>query len=329
MKLSYLTLVNELPREELHCTIDEFLSMGIRLKDESAYITDYIKRGANEEFKFNCLRINLACTLPPIRDGIRKFESVHEIDVPFSLDYFSMSPKQKEKYLIDVTENGLRRFCDAADWDFSVFQKHIDALRSNSSRVEFNIPKKPCRNGQLSAKVYCVQNMTETIYFMDFFFKRTRIQRKFFAVSKTDAFFYRSNIYHMEWSDDKTVSVYQYAAHQLYARVSLDADVPQSKCEPSDSHIEVCEKQIQRVYRIKTAACSAIGIDPYDCSIDAWEENPNGSVFVILSLYEKGPHRYFAMVDRSGAVVTEFCENYLDNEELADVFKKQNGWFDK
>jgi len=329
MKLSYLTLVNELPREELHCTIDEFLSMGVRLKHESAYITDYIKRGANEEFKFNCLRINLACTLPPIRDGIRKFESVHAIDVPFRLDYFSMSPKQKEKYLIDVTENGLRRFCDAANWDFSVFQKHIDALRSNSSRVEFYVPRKPCRNGQLSAKVYCVQNMTETIYFMDFFFKRTRIQRKFFAVSQTDAFFYKANIYRMGWSDDKTVSVYQYASDRLYARVSLDADIPQSKCELNEAHIEVCEEQIQRVYRIKTAACSAIGIDPYDCGIDAWEDNPNGSVFIILALYEQGPHRYFAMVDRSGAVVSEFCDHYTDDPKTAEVFKKKHGWFDE
>jgi len=28
-------------------------------------------------------------------------------------------------------------------------------------------------------------------------------------------------------------------------------------------------------------------------------------------------------------VVFDFCENYLDNKDLAEDFKKQNGWFDK
>ena len=329
MKLRYLTLCTDFFYKGLKYTDDELRSMGMRLRRESAYITDYIKRGANEEFKFNCVRINLTCTLPPISNNIRKFESVHEIDVPFNLDYFSMSPKQKEEYLIDVTENGLRRFCDAETWDFSVFKKHIDALRSRSSCVEFYVSQKSCRNGQLSAKVYCIQNMTETIYFMDFFFKRTLIQRKFFAVSLTDTFFYRSNIYRMEWSNDKTVSVYCYATDQLYAQVSLDADIPQSKCDPSKSHIDVCQEQIEKVYRIKTLACSAISVDPYDCNIVAWDENPNGMVFIILSLLERGSHRYFAIVDQSGAVVSEFCDNYLDNKDLSEVFKKHNGWFNE
>jgi len=52
-------------------------------------------------------------------------------------------------------------------------------------------------------------------------------------------------------------------------------------------------------------------------------------VFINLSLLEQGPQRYFAIVDRSGAVVFDFCENYLDNKDLAEDFKKQNGWFDK
>lgn len=328
MKLRYLTLCTEFFNKGLTYTDDELRSMSIRLSRESAYITDYIKRGANEEFKFNCVRINLACTLPPMRDKIRKFESVHEIDVPFNLDYFSMSPGQRQEYLIDVTEDGLKRFCAAEAWDFSVFQKHIDALRADSSCVEFYIPKKSCRNGQLSAKVYCVQNMTETIYFMDFFFKRKLIQRKFFAVSLPLTAFYRSNVYRMEWSDDKTVSVYDYVTDGLYAQVSLDADIPQSKCEPSESHLDISKQQIEKVYQIKKLSCTAIGIDPYDCNIDVWEENRNGKVFIILSLLEYGSHRYFAIVDRSEAVVFDFCENYLDNKDLAEAFKKQNGWFD-
>ena len=246
--------------------------------------------------------------------------------MPFNLDYFSMSPKQREEYLIDVTENGLKRFCDAEGWDFSVFKKHIDALRSNSSSVEFYVPKKSCRNGQLSAKVYCVQNMTETIYFMDFFFKRTLIQRKFFAISCPLAFFYRSNIYRMEWIDDKTVSIYCYATDQLYAQVSLDVDIPQDKCEFGESHLDICKKQIEKVYNFKTLSCTAININPYDCNIEVWDEDRNGQVFIILSLLEPGPHRYFVMVEPSGTVKFEFCDDYITKTDLTEDFKKRNGW---
>ena len=111
MKLRYLTLCTEFFNKGLTYTDDELHSMSIRLSRESAYITDYIKRGADEEFNFNCVRINLACTLPPMRDKIRKFESVHEIDVPFNLDYFSMSPGQKQEYLIDLKNNEGKTVC--------------------------------------------------------------------------------------------------------------------------------------------------------------------------------------------------------------------------
>lgn len=327
MKLRYLTLCADFFNKGLTYTADELHSMRVRLAHESAYITDYIKRGANGEFNFNCARINLVCTLPPIREKTRKIESVHEIDVPFNLDYFSMSPKQKEEYLIDVTENGLKRFCDAEGWDFSVFQKHINALRSNSSSAEFYVPQKPCRKGHLSAKVYCVQNMTETVYFMDFFFKRTLIQRKFFAVSCPMTNSYRSNIYRMEWSDDKTVSVYCYGStDRLYAQVSLDEEIPQSGKGPNDLPFAICIEQIKKVNHVKMLLCEAIGISSYDCNIEVWKENPNGQIFIILSLLEQGPHRYFGIVDASGSVVFEFCDDYLAKASALENFKKQHGW---
>lgn len=208
MKLRYLTLCNDLFNEKSLYTKEEMRCLGARLRQESAYITDYVKRGANEELKFDCARLNLCCTLLPPRDSIRKFETVYEIDVPFDMNYFSMTPSQKQQYLIDVTENGLQRFCECEGRDPSVFKKYIDLLRLNPSSSEFYIPAKSCRNDPLSAKVYCVHNMTETIFFVDFFLKKTLIRRKFFAVSAPDAAWYRSNIFRMEWSDEKTVSIY-------------------------------------------------------------------------------------------------------------------------
>ena len=250
MKLRYLTLCCDFFNQGLSYTDNELQSMGVRLRHESAYITDYIKRKVNEEFSFDCVRINLTCTLPPINEKIREFESIHEIDVPFDFGYFSMAPDQKEEYLIDITENGLKRFCDVKKWDFSMFQKHIDTFRSNRNNVEFYIPNKSCRKGDISAKVYCVQNMTEAVFFIDFLYKRSLIQRKLFAVSWPTTDTYRSNIYRLEWSDDKTVSIYTWT-EQLYAQVLLDTNIFLPGSELRGTQQNDYKEQIEKVYRTK------------------------------------------------------------------------------
>ena len=325
MKLRYLTLCNNLFNKELPYTNNELRQFGVRLQHESAYITDYIKRGANEKFKFNCIRLNLACTIPPMSEKIRKFESVSEIDVPFDMNYFSMTHMQKEQYLIDVTENGLQRFCNCEGCDFSIFKKHIDLLRTNSSSVEFYIPKKTCKKDQLSAKIYCIQNMTESIFFVDFFFKRTLIKRKFFAVSWPTAETYRSNIFRLEWSDEKTVSIYTWTG-ELYSQVTLDTDFSQIKSEVYTTELNKYKNQVDRVCRTKSLLCEKIGMDVYDCNVESWEENNKGQVFVILFSLKNTPQRCFSIIDSFDVVSYEFCDDYAEKPELAKSFKKRNNW---
>jgi len=327
MKLRYLTLCDDLFKEHSPYTKEEMRCFGARLRQESAYITDYVKRGVNEEFEFDCARLNLCCTLSQPRDNIRKAESVHEIDVPFDMDYFSMTPPQKQQYLIDITENGLQRFCECEGWDFSFFKKHIDLLRSNPSFAEFYIPKKSCRKDQLSAKVYCYQNMTESIFFVDFFFNKSLIRRKFFAASSPDAFWYRSNIFRLEWSDKKTVSIYTWT-DQLYAKVALDIDVSQAKNASLVAEMDHYKQQVDRVYRVKSSVCGSIDVDTHDCTIEAWEENDNGQIFVAVLILKKRLRRCFSIVNPSGEVVYEFYNDDPYAPELMESFKRKSGWYD-
>lgn len=320
-KLRYLTITTDFGNNA------DLRNKEPRLWHESAYITDYVKRGVNEEQGSDCVRLNLECTLFPIDDRVVEAESVHIVSVPFNPEYFSMSPPMREKYLIDLTETGLKRYCDIKKKDFSIFKKYIDDLRLNSHSVGFYIPKKSCRKGSLSAKVYCVQNMTETVFFMDFFFKKTLIQRKLFAVSLPTADTYRGNIDHMEWSDDRTVSIYTYGMlKELYASVTLDADSAVAQSASVVSPSDVCEKTCEKVCRIKTIACKAIGIDNYDCNIYAWDEDLNGRIFIALAPLKKGFFLHLAIVDQSGSVILGTCDNYFSQTKLIDDFKKANGW---
>ena len=320
-KLRYLTITTDFENNV------DLRNKARRLWHESAYITDYIKRGVNEEQGSDCVRLNLECTLHPIDDRVVEVESVHIVSVPFNPEYFSLSPSMREKYLIDLTETGLKRYCDIKKKDFSVFKKYIDDLRLNSHSVGFYIPKKSCRKGSLSAKVYCIQNMTETVFFLDFFFKKTLIQRKLFAVSFPTADTYRGNIYHMEWSDDRTVSIYTYGIlKELYASVTLDADVAGGQSTSVVSPSDICEKTCEKIYRTKTIACKAIGIDNYDCNIYSWDEDRNGRVFIALALLKKGFFLHLAIIDRTGEVICDTCDNYFSQAKVIDDFKKANGW---
>jgi hypothetical protein len=78
---------------------------------------------------------------------------------------------------------------------------------------------------------------------------------------------------------------------------------------------------------VKASLCNAIGIDLYDCNIEDWVGNRNGKILIILSLLEKGPHRYVAIINPSGSVAFDFCDDYLANKNWIDDFKDRNGWY--
>lgn len=217
MKLNYLSMVlgNCYPiNEETNTWCSQLLS-------ESAYMTEYIMRAMNSEFSFDCKRINLVCTNSSLRKGVRDFDSVHEIDVPFDLAYFDMTFEQKELYLYQVLTDGLRILCEEKRWDFALFEKHLITLHDGGFRVEFYLAKRQCKNKKYLAKVFGVQNMQKAIFYVDFFEGRKLIQRKPLMVTRTESMLYNYRIAHIEWSDHQTVSVYNYPKTEL-TKVSVD-----------------------------------------------------------------------------------------------------------
>ena len=206
MKLNYFTLVLDL----CYPYTDETKGWCSQLLSESAYMTEYILRAMNSEFSFDCKRINLTCTTTPLRSGIRKFGSVHEVDIPFDLAYFQMTPEEKEQYLYQVLTVGIGLLCKEKQWDYAPFEKHLLALREGNFHVEFYLPKRQCRNGKLMAKVFGVQTMQSATFYIDFFEGRKMILRKPFMVTQTESMLYNFRIAQVEWADERTVVIYDY-----------------------------------------------------------------------------------------------------------------------
>lgn len=216
MKLNYFTLIFQkynanISAEILTSTTEEQRRRWTdTLLRESAYMTEYILRAMNREFSFDCKRINFICTNHPLRDGVRKIGSVHEIDVPFNIEYFFFSDKQKEAYLFEVLYEGLKILCKAKEWDFALFEKHLLSLRDRGFSVEFYLDKKRCKREQTVAIPFGVQTMHETTFYMDFFQKRKLVLRKPLMITRTESMLYNYKIDHMAWIDDNTVAVYDY-----------------------------------------------------------------------------------------------------------------------
>lgn len=206
MKLNYFTLC--LCHEDF--SPEENRHYGRILENESAYLTESICRAMNnEKFKFDCRRINLmCCNKNRIRPGVISSDRILFYDVPFDTSYFLMTFTDKQKYLLEIIREGLRTICDFIEWDFSLFDKHIKVLEDCNFQAEFYIAN-ICRNGDYSAKVYAVQSMHEIRLFVDFFRKRTFLQRKsLVTMSETRSMRYGWDINHIKWIDHKTVAVY-------------------------------------------------------------------------------------------------------------------------
>lgn len=226
MKLYYFTLVIRIgpgrgdyllpPKMESEYTPQMKGDCTCQLLSESAYMTEYILRKMNQEFSFDCRRINLVCTNQPLRNRVLKFESVHEVDIPFDIKYFSYSPEEKQAYLYEVLTEGIQILCSLKGWDYALFEKHLLELRDSGFRVEHDFDGKKCRNGKLTAKLVGVQTMTETTCYVDFYRGRTMLQRSFLRSAEAETVRSSIQVERMEWVDEKTVAVYNYNNTEVY-----------------------------------------------------------------------------------------------------------------
>jgi len=187
-----------------------------QLLAESAHLTEYMMRAMNREFSFDCHRINLLCVSGEPRATVRKDGSLHEMDIPFDAKYFTYPPQQRQAYLYEVLVEGIRLLCMRKEWDFSLFEKHLIALRDGGFYVEHDFDGKKCKNGKLTAKLIGVQTLTETSVYVDFYQGRKHLQRTFLRTAPQETT--RSSIYvhHMKWVDDKTVVITDYWDKEPY-----------------------------------------------------------------------------------------------------------------
>lgn len=206
MKLNYLTFV--LCSKKY--TPEDNRYYGRILSNESAYLTEYLLRALNTEFQFDCRRINLFCKDEDVQTGIIENDRIIFMDVKFDLSYFSMTSEEKEQYLFELLTSSMRTLCKIKDWNFALFEKHLIVLKNSGFKVEFYMErKKLCRNGSRIAKIFAIQSMYEIQFFVDFFEKRTLVQRKpLVTMSETRSMRYCWDINTIKWIDEKTVAVY-------------------------------------------------------------------------------------------------------------------------
>lgn len=227
MKLNFFTLVLNIgpgngdyilpPGTALPAVPEAYNNITCQLLAESAYMTEYLMRKMNEEFSFNCRRINLVCTNQKLRNEIIDFESIHMIDIPFDIKYFSLpSLEEKQAYLYDVLTEGIKILCNLKGWDFSLWEKHLLELRKSGFRVEHDFGRKKCKNGTLTAKLFGVQSMTETTCYVDFYKGRKMLQRSFLRTAKQETVRSCIQVARMEWIDEKTVAVHDYFGTEVY-----------------------------------------------------------------------------------------------------------------
>ncbi|MBE6578433.1 MAG: hypothetical protein E7651_01350 [Ruminococcaceae bacterium] len=205
--------------------LDDASGKAIQLRRESAYITEYIMRAMNKTFPFGCGRINLLATEAPTCNNAWLIDSILEMQIPFSYEYFTYTDRnQKEQYLFEAIGNGIRLLCEDRKWDFSEFEKHLTALKESNFHVEFYQCPKQSPDRKTVAKLYCVQTMAEATFYVDFYQKRKLVLRKKFAVTEPYAGYYRYDIYYLRWKDNRTVEVLGYYKDKT-AEVSMDGRV--------------------------------------------------------------------------------------------------------
>jgi hypothetical protein len=190
----------------------------IQLSAESSYMTEYLRQKMNEEFSFDGHRINLVCTNTKPRNRIMRFDAVQEVEIPFDFKYFSLTTlEEKQVYLADVLTEGIKILCDLKGWDFSLWERHLSKLRESGLCTEHTFPGKKSPNGKLTAKLYCVQTMTETTCYVDFYRGRKLLQRSFVRTGWADWIRCKTvQLDRVEWIDDHNVAVCNYNGTEVF-----------------------------------------------------------------------------------------------------------------
>jgi hypothetical protein len=201
---------------------EQYSEYNVQLLDASSYLTDFMVRALNPEMDFDCKRINFVCTTQKPHEGIRKTGSVQEMEIPIELSYFSLSPAEQEQYLLKLLAHSLEKLCKLKEWDITPFQKHFTALQNQGSQIEFYMDKMRCKNGKITAKIFCIHTMFAANFFVDFCNQTEVLQRKPLLVAPPHILDYAIYFDKLKWTDERTVTLYPKRSWHSPIQVTMD-----------------------------------------------------------------------------------------------------------
>lgn len=182
-----------------------------KLIDESAFICEYLERGLKKrKAKYGCSRLNFNCIDGDIiKDDIWKFEGLVSIEIPFDSNYYAMNKDDKISYICYLLEYGFKKYCELCDMNIAPVLDTLAELRKKNYFVDF-YALKPCHRGEYTAKLYCIQDMESTNFYVELYRKRKLIDRLPFYKDHPDYLGYFFNLGQLEWIDDNTICLYSH-----------------------------------------------------------------------------------------------------------------------
>ena len=191
-----------------------------KLIDDSAFICEYLERGLKErKIKYGCSRLNFNCIDGAnVRDDLWKCEGLVSIEIPFDSKYYLMNRNDKTTYICYLLECGFKKYGTICNADISPVIELLAELKAIDYYVDF-YALKPCRRGEYTAKLYCVQDMEHSNFYVELYHKRKLINKIPFYKDFPDRLGYFFALGRFEWIDDDTVCLY---SHPYYPNGNCD-----------------------------------------------------------------------------------------------------------
>ena len=180
-----------------------------RLTRESTFICEHLERELKKrKVKYGCSRLNFDCKdNGEIRDTLIKVEGIGMVDIPFDSKYYSMDNDEKISYITHLLVCGFEKYCNLCDMDITPVLEILAELKERNYLVDF-YPLKPCRRGEYSAKLYCIQDMENANFYIELYQKKNLIQQIPFFKTLPGCLGYYYDLGKLEWLDDNTVCLY-------------------------------------------------------------------------------------------------------------------------
>lgn len=182
-----------------------------RLMRESTFICEHLERELKKrKIKYGCSRLNFNCKdNGNIREGFAKCEGLGQVDIPFDIKYYSMDKGEKISYICYLLICGFEKYCNLCNMDITPVKEILAEMKERNYLVDF-YALKPCRRGDYTAKLYCIQDMENANFYVELYQKGKLIKQIPFYKTLPGYLGYFSDLGKLEWLDDDTVCLYSH-----------------------------------------------------------------------------------------------------------------------